>query len=180
MRKRIIAMHSISYLVLDVDGTLTDGKIYMGPNGELFKAFDVKDGYGISTILPSMRITPVVITGRKSEIVKKRCAELGIGRVHQQVSDKLATLLTIVESDGMSLANVAYIGDDLNDLRCMQAIRESGGLVGCPSNAVEEVKAVSHYVSSKSGGNGAVRDFLGWLCGRQTEDARDFLVDLTS
>lgn len=72
----------IKFLVLDVDGTLTDGKIYMGPDSELFKAFDIKDGCGIAVLLPKLGITPIVITARESRIVAKRCQELGIAEVH--------------------------------------------------------------------------------------------------
>ena len=74
----IAKMKNIKFLVMDVDGTLTDGKIYMGAGGEVFKSFDIKDGYGITTILPKAGIVPVVITARKSKIVENRCAELDI------------------------------------------------------------------------------------------------------
>ena len=73
---------------MDVDGTLTDGKIYMGANGELMKAFNIKDGYGIHDILPLIGITPVIITGRKSQIVANRCNEIGIHYLYQGVTDK--------------------------------------------------------------------------------------------
>ena len=81
-------MGKIKYLVMDVDGTLTDGKIYMGENGEVMKAFNIKDGYAISYFLPSNGIIPIVITGRKSKIVENRCKELGITEVHQGCIDK--------------------------------------------------------------------------------------------
>ena len=83
---------SIKLLVMDVDGTLTDGHIYMGPDGEVMKAFDVKDGYGIAHILPRYGIIPVIITGRRSQIVERRCAELGITELYQGVGDKLERL----------------------------------------------------------------------------------------
>lgn len=153
----------IFYLALDVDGTLTDGKIYMGANGEVAKAFDVKDGYAICEMLPSAHISPIVITGRESGIVQMRCTELGIERVYQGVSDKLAVLSSIVSEEGRSLANVAYMGDDLNDLKCMMAVRDSGGLVACPQDAADAVKKVSGFVSSRRGGDGAVREFVEWL-----------------
>lgn len=92
----------IKYLVMDVDGTLTDGKIYIGNEGEIFKAFDVKDGYAIHYILPKYGITPVIITGRNSAIMEKRCAEIGIELLFQGVSDKIAVLRDVIK--GSSLA----------------------------------------------------------------------------
>ena len=90
-------MNIIKLFVMDVDGTLTDGKIYMGKKGEIMKAFDVKDGYGIAHILPKLGIVPAIITGRKSQIVANRAAELGITEVFQGVSDKPETLKRITE-----------------------------------------------------------------------------------
>ena len=153
----------IKYLVMDVDGTLTDGKIYIGNEGEVFKAFDVKDGYAIHYILPKYRITPVIITGRDSVIMEKRCAEIGIKLLFQGVSDKISVLRDVVK--GASLDCVAYIGDDLNDLDCMQLIKEEGGLIGCPSDAIKQVKAIASFQSTKTGGNGAVREFIEYIIG---------------
>lgn len=143
---------------MDVDGTLTGGKIYIWTEGEIFKAFDVKDGYAIHYILPKYGITPVIITGRNSVILEKRCAEIGIKLLFQGVSDKISVLRKVV--NGASLDCVAYIDDDLNDLECMQLIKEEGGLIGCPSDAIKQVKDIASFQSSKTGGNGAVREFI--------------------
>ena len=157
---------------MDVDGTLTDGKIYIAEHGELFKAFDVKDGYAIHDVLPRHGIRPVIITGRSSEIVSRRCEELGINEVHQGIKDKLACLNTLLErfskEDGAawSLANVAYIGDDLPDLPCMLAVKNSGGMVGCPADAHAQIREISNYVCKKNAGNGAVREFIERLSGQ--------------
>ena len=148
---------------MDVDGTLTDGKIYIGNEGEIFKAFDVKDGYAIHYILPMYGITPVIITGRDSVIMEKRCAEIGIKLLFQGVSDKIAVLRDVVK--GSSLDCVAYIGDDLNDLECMQMIKEEGGLIGCPSDAIKQIKSIANFQSTKTGGNGAVREFIESIIG---------------
>ena len=149
----------VDYLIMDVDGTLTDGKIYMGQNGEMMKAFNIKDGAGVHDILLPAGITPVIITGRFSSIVTNRCTELGITEVYQGVSDKVSKLMDITED----LSRVAYIGDDINDVSCMKTIKESGGLVGCPIDAVENVKVIADYISPHKGGDGAVRDFIEWL-----------------
>lgn len=149
----------IKYLIMDVDGTLTDGKIYMANDGELFKAFDIKDGCGIKDVLPIYDIEPIIITARNSEIMLKRCQELGITRVYQGVRDKLKKLQDIVDD----LSQCAYIGDDILDLKCIIPIVESGGIAACPSNAVDKVKESVCYICKHKGGEGAVRDFIDWL-----------------
>ncbi|CBK73307.1 3-deoxy-D-manno-octulosonate 8-phosphate phosphatase, YrbI family [Butyrivibrio fibrisolvens 16/4] len=156
-------MKDIKYLVLDVDGTLTDGCVYMGETGELCKAFNIKDGYGIVHIAAPAGIIPIIITGRKSDIVLNRCKELGITNIHQGVSDKLAKLKGILSANGGTLAKCAYMGDDLNDMTVMEAIKAEGGLLGCPADAAEEIIGISDYVSKKDGGRGAVREFIEWL-----------------
>lgn len=153
-------MKKIKYLVMDVDGTLTDGKIYMGVNGEIMKAFDAKDGYGIHDLLPAAGIIPIIITGRSSKILENRCKELEIKFIYQGVKDKIAKLNEILSDQGGQYCNVAYIGDDLNDLNCMQVVKENGGFIGCPSDAALKVKEISDFVSTKEGGNGAVREFI--------------------
>lgn len=149
----------IKYLVMDVDGTLTDGKIYMGAHGEMMKAFNIKDGCGIHDIAIPGGIIPVIITGRTSEIVKKRCGELGIQQVYQGIKNKIEQLNSIADD----LSQVAYIGDDINDLSCMIPVKEAGGVVGCPADAVERVKEISDFVALHNGGGGAVRDFIEWI-----------------
>lgn len=149
----------IKYLVMDVDGTLTDGKIYIGNKGEMMKAFSIKDGCGIHDLLIPSGIQPIIITGRKSKILLKRCKELGIKRIYQNVKDKKEILKSISEE----LNTFAYIGDDINDLPVMQLIKDAGGLIGCPSDAVLKVKTISNFVSEYKGGSGAVRDFIEFL-----------------
>jgi 3-deoxy-D-manno-octulosonate 8-phosphate phosphatase (KDO 8-P phosphatase) len=152
----------IKYLVMDVDGTLTDGKIYMSPSGEAMKAFNIKDGCGIHDILIPVGITPVIITGRKSQIVENRAKEIGITEVYQGQSNKLTKLKDITED----LSSIAYIGDDINDLPCIKAVKEAGGVIGCPADAVESVKMYADYIASHNGGDGAVRDFIEWVVSR--------------
>ena len=149
----------IKYLVMDVDGTLTDGKIYMGNDGEVMKAFSIKDGCGIHDILIPAGITPVIITGRTSKIVENRCGEIGIKEIHQGISNKIEKLLSITDD----LSSVAYIGDDINDLSCMKPVKEAGGKIGCPADAVKKVKEIADFISTKNGGDGAVREFIEWL-----------------
>lgn len=145
----------IKILVMDVDGTLTDGKIYIGSDGEMLKAFNVKDGLGISK-LRTNNIIPAIITGRKSEILKRRSEELKIEELYQGEENKIGKLKELVERYKCSLSEVAYIGDDENDLQCMRVC----GYTGCPADAVESVKNEVDYICDKKGGEGAVREFI--------------------
>ncbi len=163
---------------MDVDGTLTDGKIYMGVDGECMKAFDIKDGYALHTLLKENGIIPVIITARKSPMVEHRCKELGVTEIHQGVMKKLDCLKGIIEKYSSAdqqydLSNVAYIGDDLLDLQCMKPITEAGGIAGCPSNAVKEVMASCGFVAPNKGGEGAVRDFAEYLIAINREKEED-------
>lgn len=153
----------IKYLVMDVDGTLTDGKIYMGNDGEMMKAFNIKDGCGIHDIAIPRGITPVIITGRKSKIVENRCAEVGITEVYQDISDKIEKIVSITKE----LSTVAYIGDDINDLSAMKFVKKAGGLAGCPKDAAKMIIEVADFVAEHNGGDGAVREFIEWVVDKQ-------------
>ncbi len=153
----------IKYLVMDVDGTLTDGKIYMGIFGESMKAFNIKDGCGIHDILIPAGIVPVIITGRRSDIVLNRCREIGITEIYQGVSNKIEMLQEVTAD----LSTVAYIGDDINDLSCMVRIKEAGGTVGCPADSAKKVIKLADFISEHNGGDGAVRDFIEWIIDMQ-------------
>lgn len=153
----------IRMLVMDVDGTLTDGRIYIGAQGELMKAFDVRDGYAIAQLLPQLKILPVIITGRTSEIVAQRARELHITHLYQGVSDKLAVLKHIAGDLGISADEIAYIGDDLNDLSCIRYC----GFSACPADAVDELRHVVDRVCQHSGGRGAVRELIDHLAQQQ-------------
>lgn len=149
----------IKMLVMDVDGTLTDGRIYIGAEGEVMKAFDVRDGYGIKHILPRLGIIPVIITGRRSAIVERRCAELDIPELHQGVGDKLEKLKETAAKYGILPGEIAYIGDDVNDIPCMQY----AGLSACPADADDSVRSAVEYVCRRAGGRGAVRELVDYL-----------------
>ena len=160
-------MNKIKALVMDVDGTLTDGMIYMGNNGEIMKAFNIKDGYGLKNICKENGIIPIIITGRASKIVENRCNELDISHVYQGISNKLDKLKMISKELGIPYDNFSYIGDDINDLECMDFLLKRNGLVGCPCDAIREIKDIATFVSSQKGGSGAVREFIDWIVGRE-------------
>ncbi|WP_349408708.1 HAD-IIIA family hydrolase [Pseudalkalibacillus sp. SCS-8] len=148
----------IKILVMDVDGTLTDGKIYCGPHGEIMKAFNVKDGMGIIKV-HSKNVIPVIITGRESEILPYRAQELNITETYQGINNKAEKLKELSTHYNCDLSQIAYIGDDENDLDCMKMC----GVIGCPADAVDEVIKISDFVSNKNGGEGAVREFIDYL-----------------
>lgn len=151
---------------MDVDGTLTDGTVYISDSGEIFKAFNVKDGCGIKDILPKYNIIPIIITARNSKMLEKRCAELGIKEVYQGMREKDKCLNDIllkwsnIDKCEYGLRNVAYIGDDVLDLLCMLPIKDAGGYVGCPNDSVEAVLSIADYICCQLGGRGAVREFI--------------------
>jgi 3-deoxy-D-manno-octulosonate 8-phosphate phosphatase (KDO 8-P phosphatase) len=150
---------NIKILVMDVDGTLTDGRINTGSNGELFKSFNVKDGFAIKELMPKAGIVPVIITDRNSEIVSTRVRELGVTEFHQGVAAKAALLREIAAKFACELSNVAYIGDDLNDYAAMQLC----GFKACPADAAAEIRGLCDYVSPFGGGHGAVRDICEYI-----------------
>ena len=143
---------NIKIIILDVDGTLTDGCVYYGDNSIEIKAFDIKDGLILAN-LPRLGINIIFLTGRESEAVRRRAAELGATAV-QGISDKQTVLHDLLSEHCISPEKVAYIGDDLNDYAAMKTC----GFKACPSDAAAEIKAICDYISPFTGGNGAVRD----------------------
>ena len=150
-------------LVMDVDGTLTDGRLYIGINGEEFKTFNIKDGYGIKDICSNVGIIPVVLTGRQSGSVIKRCEELNIKHVYQGITNKADKLKAISAALDIPLSDFAYIGDDLNDMECVRLINENGGMTACPADGHNDLLNVVTFKCKKNGGCGAVRDFIDYL-----------------
>lgn len=140
---------------MDVDGTLTDGKIILGNNGEEFKCFNVKDGVGIK-LAHEYGIITAIITGRKSNIVDIRSKELGIKEVHQGIENKIEKLYNLARRLQFNLSEVAYIGDDIYDIPVMKKV----GIAFAVNNASELTKNVADYITNKKGGEGAVREVV--------------------
>jgi len=140
-------------LILDVDGILTDGHIYYGNQGEELKAFNIKDGLGIK-LLQRSNISVAIITGRKSEIVARRAAELGISKVIQGREDKRDALIELCHESGIELNECAYMGDDLPDLSAICA----AGLGLTVADASRAVREAADWCSQLPGGGGAVRE----------------------
>ena len=148
----------IKIVVMDVDGTLTDGIVYIGNDGELCKGFYVRDGIGILNLMKAGMI-PVVFTSRESGIVVQRCRELGIDHIYQGVQKKEEKFREIMKEMGVKPEETAYIADDINDYEAMKL----AGIRGCPADAVTQIKEICDFISSYDGGKGAVRDFIGYL-----------------
>jgi 3-deoxy-D-manno-octulosonate 8-phosphate phosphatase (KDO 8-P phosphatase) len=164
--------------IFDVDGVLTDGRIYVNESGEPFKAFNTLDGHGLK-LLARGGIRPVVVTGRDSPGVRRRVAELGITEAHFGVHDKLVLAEALLAKLSIGWDALAVIGDDWPDLPLMQRC----GFACAPSNAHAEVKAVAHHVTAAAGGNGAAREFCDLLlmaCGRYAELLHGHLTTLDS
>ena len=146
------ALQKIKLLALDVDGVLTDGTINISADGECFKGFNAKDGLGISCALRN-DLQIAIITGRKSLIIHKRAQELGIALLREGVKDKCAELDNLCKELTLLKEQVAYMGDDLNDLPAFRV----AGVTFAPQDAAAEVQAAADIVVPKCGGHGAVR-----------------------
>ena len=155
---------SIKCMFMDVDGTLTDGKLYIGNHGEVMKAFSVKDGQGINHLHSEYDVLPVILTGRRSRILKHRCKELGIKNLHQKVKKKVNKIKDY-EKD-YAPESFSYIGDDINDLPAIRYVNSLGGITACPADAADEVKKEVTYICAHNGGDGAVRSFTEFLIDR--------------
>jgi 3-deoxy-D-manno-octulosonate 8-phosphate phosphatase (KDO 8-P phosphatase) len=143
----------IRLLVMDSDGVLTDGGVYMDEEGREFRRFDIKDGLGLKRVMEA-GIAVAIISASSIESVRHRAEKLGISEVHIGIQDKLFVLQEICQRLGITLDQVAYIGDDLADLAILREV----SLACAPADAVEEVKAVAKLVTSRPGGHGAVRE----------------------
>ena len=148
----------ISLLIIDVDGVLTDGGLLFDNRGEEYKRFNSLDGHGIRMLMES-GVEVAVITGRQSKIVEHRMRELGVTRIYQGSRNKLEAFENLLREAGLEPAQVAYIGDDLPDLPIMRRVE----LAIAVQNAHGFVKQHSDWVTSASGGHGAVREVTDFI-----------------
>jgi len=152
------ALRRVQLLVLDVDGVLTDGRLFYGPRGESLKAFHVRDGYGIKQVAAA-GVTVAIISGRKSSAVTARARELGIRHVTQGANDKLAALTRLAKSRSVPLEHCACVGDDTPDAPMLHA----AGLAIAVADAHADALAAADLVTTRGGGYGAVREVCDWL-----------------
>ncbi len=148
----------IKFLVIDVDGTMTDGGIYYDENGNELKKFCTKDAAGFFAA-QKVGINIVVLTGRECAATTRRMAELNVKYLYQNVKDKMSFIKQFLLDNDIKEEELGYIGDDLNDLLPMSI----SGFIGCPADSCLEVKKSADYVSNVKGGNGAVRDIIEYI-----------------
>jgi 3-deoxy-D-manno-octulosonate 8-phosphate phosphatase (KDO 8-P phosphatase) len=152
----------IKMIIMDVDGTLTDGRLFVLPDGEEVKSYNVRDGLGI-LLAHLVGFKTAIITGKTSRALEMRSAKLRIDELHQGILDKKPVLEAILAKHGLGADEVAYIGDDLGDL----AVIKSVGLAGAVADAHPEIKKNCHFISEQAGGRGAVREFIEFILGAQ-------------
>ena len=165
----------IKLLVMDVDGVLTDGSIIVNSDGSETKSFSVLDGHGIR-LWHRAGLKTALISGRLSEPTARRAQWLEIEHVFEDCHDKLPVLKDLLDKLGLSPRNVAYIGDDLPDLPVMRF----AGFAAAVANAVDEVRQCAHYIASRPGGSGAVREVIEYILkttGRWQELMKRYLAD---
>lgn len=146
---------SVTTLVFDVDGVLTDGTLTVLPDGVMARKMNVKDGYALQLAV-KRGYNIVIISGGNSEEVRDRLNKLGVAEVFMKVTDKVNILKKYLQEQSLSWEEVLYMGDDIPDLNVMQEAR----VACCPADAVEEIKEVSTYISHLNGGFGCVRDVI--------------------
>lgn len=146
-------LKNVKALVVDVDGTLTDGGMYYGDAGEAFKKFNTKDAQGMKLVEQS-GIMVCVITSENSPSVRSRMAKLAIDEYHSGVADKLPLLKDLCRKWNIALENVAYVGDDIGDIECIRA----AGFSACPADGESAVRRAATFVTRRKGGHGAVRE----------------------
>jgi 3-deoxy-D-manno-octulosonate 8-phosphate phosphatase (KDO 8-P phosphatase) len=146
----------------DVDGVLTDAGMYYSESGDEWKKFNTRDGMGIK-LLQKAGLVTAIVTQERTKLVARRAEKLAMPEVHQGAMDKLSVVREMAERNGMTLDQVAYIGDDINDLETLKAV----GFSAAPADGLPQVLAVADYVCRKKGGEGAVREMIDMILAAQ-------------
>ncbi len=152
---------NIKLVLADCDGVLTDTGVYFGENGEVMKRFSIRDGMGTQR-LRAAGIETGYISGEISPSLKKRAEKLKLAHLYLGIEDKLSTLRHILSSSDLQFPNIAYIGDDVNDLEIINEVGKLG-LTATPADGMPAIKKSVHYVCKAKGGYGAFRDFAEWI-----------------
>jgi 3-deoxy-D-manno-octulosonate 8-phosphate phosphatase (KDO 8-P phosphatase) len=165
------ALKRVRLLATDVDGVLTDAGMYYSESGDELKKFNTHDGMGIK-LLQRAGLLTALITQEETKLVARRGEKLAIPEIHQRAGDKLAVMRGILARHGLSLREVAYIGDDVNDLETLKAV----GFSAAPADSLPQVLKAVHYVCRKKGGEGAVREVVDLILTAQGISAQSLLV----
>ena len=160
-------LRGIKLFATDVDGVLTDAGMYYGANGEVLKKFNTRDGMGIK-LLQRAGIITAIVTQERTKLVARRAEKLAIPELHQGVMDKLSLVREMAGRYGFTLSQVAYIGDDINDLETLKAV----GFSATPADGMPQIAAVVDYVCRKKGGEGAVREIIEMILDAQQRRPR--------
>jgi 3-deoxy-D-manno-octulosonate 8-phosphate phosphatase (KDO 8-P phosphatase) len=147
----------IRLLLTDNDGVLTDTGVYYGQDGELFKRYSIRDGMGVER-LRCVGIETAIVTGETSVNLTRRAEKLHISRLYLGIKDKAAAIDSLVRATNLDYEEIAFIGDDVNDLTALDIVGERG-ITAAPSDAMPQIRSIVHYTCRWSGGNGAFRDF---------------------
>ncbi len=164
-RRSIPDLSKIQLFASDVDGVLTDAGMYYAESGDEWKKFNTRDGMGIK-LLQKAGVVTALVTQERTKIVARRGEKLTIPEVHQGIFDKLSTLKEMAARYGLSLGQVAYIGDDVNDLEALKAV----GFSAAPADGIPQVLKSVHYVCRKKGGEGAVREIVDMILDAKKKD----------
>lgn len=162
--KREVDWKKIKYLIIDVDGTMTDAGIYYDDHGNELKKFCTKDAAGFFAAMQA-GIRIMVLTGRECQATARRMQEMKVDYLIQNIKDKVTYLKEFMSTNNLTGEEIGYLGDDLNDLQSMMLC----GFVGCPRDACREVIEIADYVSDVKGGHGAVRDIICFLLEQRGE-----------
>lgn len=157
-------LSKIRYLIIDVDGTMTDAGIYYDENGNELKKFSTRDAAGFFAARQA-GIKTIVLTGRECVATTRRMQELKVDYIIQNVKDKMGYLKQLMDTEGIIWEETGYLGDDLNDYAGMKL----AGFAGCPADACEEIREIADYISPVKGGAGAVRDMIAYLLKQRGE-----------
>lgn len=147
--------HKIKLLISDNDGVLTDAGVYYGAQGEVLKRFSIRDGMGVERLRKLAQVDTGIMTGEMSPSVAKRAEKLKINELHLGIKNKIQKLNEVMERLQLGPEQIAYIGDDVNDLEVMKHV----GLTATPNDGMKMVKVVADYICENKGGNGAFREF---------------------
>ena len=160
-------LQGIRLLATDVDGVLTDGGMYYAESGDEWKKFNTRDGMGLK-LLQQAGVITAIVTRERTKLVTRRAEKLEIGELHQGVMDKVSLVREMVARHGLTMSQVAYIGDDVNDLEALQVV----GFSATPADGMPQIIAAVDYVCQKKGGEGAVREIIEMILGAQRSKSK--------